>query len=682
MKLTAERYFAAAPPAQIGQKLWGKYERLLSDGHRQEQQWAAAYEHCYGVENEAGMTWAVTRRGEMGELAALRVNRARMLMRARLALISGQEVKFRPKAKRGDAGAAYATTLSTVLVENAWQRGGMEELFAQWLDVGESFASACIFTEWDWSLGPDLLNLGNRLIRGGDVRLSVVPPWHIHYDEAASSWEDLNWWYVRVYRSKYELAAMYPRLLSGETGELAEEKILAQRADERMRSLTNHDSDAERVPLVYFVHRPTLVIPRGLMVPMLSGDCVLVPPTASFDLVGSRGPYDVGTTPLERYAPEPMTDTPNAWAPWWDTFGPQEVLDSADSSFATTMTTLSNPVIVAHKGDEKLESVAGAGFRVLPITPGNEFPKQMEMGALPPQGLEWKQDLKDDQKQLAGLNDIALGQPDTAQMNAEAFGILYSMAQQAASPYQRRFRRAASNVLTTWLKTLRKNVRGQRLLQLVGESEKSLVIDAQHWEPKELAPVELVEFEEGNPLEDTATGRVALLQFYAQLGILKTPEEVQQVVSTGRYEPVLKGNRDELLLLRAEYELLQRGEQPEVHPTQNHMLHYRENATVLHSLAALKTPQVRQAAEAHLQAHYHGYWGVPMMGDPMVLDRHRFLMGLGPPPMPMGAPGPSGAPAPGSDAPPPGGQPPALAPSNPEPQPGGPGAPQTPPLLQ
>jgi hypothetical protein len=51
---------------------------------------------------------------------------------------------------------------------------------------------------------------------------------------------------------------------------------------------------------------------RGLMVPMLSADCVLVPPTGSFDLIGERGPYDRDTTPLARYAPEPIVDSPTS----------------------------------------------------------------------------------------------------------------------------------------------------------------------------------------------------------------------------------------------------------------------------------------------------------------------------------------------------------------------------------
>lgn len=690
MKLTEERYFAATKdPAKLGQKLWGRYERLLAESHPHEQQWAAAYEHCYGVENEAGMTWAATRRGELGELAALRVNRARMLLRARLALISGQEVKFRPKAKRGDAGAAYATTLSTVLLENAWKRAGMEELFSQWLDVGESFSSSYLFTEWDRSLGPDVLNFGGRLIRAGDARVSVLPPWHVRYDRSHSCWEDVPWWFVEVYRNKYELAALYSKLLSGETGEEAEAKIVSSRADERLRAISSRESDSEVVPLVYFVHKPSLVIPNGLMVPMLSADCVLIPATGSFDLCGDSGPYEKGTVPLERYAPEPMPDTPDTWAPWWDTLAPQDILDGADTSFATTMTTMSNPVIVAHKGDEKLDLHVGNGFRVLPINTGNEFPKQMEMGALPPGALEWKQDLKDDQRQIAGLNDIALGQPDTAQMNAEAFGILYSMAQQQASPYQRRFRRAGSNALTTWLKTMRHNVRGKRLLQLVGDSEKNLLIDSDTWNAKELAPMDLVEFEEGNPLEDTATGRVALLQFYSSLGILKGYEEVQQVISTGRFEPALKGNRDELLLLRVEYEMLQRGQAPMVHRSQNDVLHYREHMCVMHSPTALRSPQVRMVTEEHAKAHYLQCWGVPMDGDQMVLMRHRFMMGLGPLPlagMPMdpamGDGAAQGPPDEGVGAP---GQPPALAPApgaeTPAPPDGAPPA-DTPPLLQ
>jgi hypothetical protein len=276
-------------------------------------------------------------------------------------------------------------------------------------------------------------------------------------------------------------------------------------------------------------------------------------------------------------------------------------------------------------------------------------------------------------------------------MNAEAFGILYSMAQQAASPYQRRYRRSMSNAVTAWLKTLRHNIKGDRMLQLVGDSEQNLLITSETFNAKQLEPFELVELEDGNPLEDTATGRVALLQLYSKLGILKSFEEVQQVVSTGRYEPALKGNRDELLLLRAEYELLQRGEQPAVHRSQNDVLHYREHMCVLHSPVALRDAAVRNATEAHAKAHYQQCWGVPMDGDPMVLQRHRFMMGLGPLPM-MGVPMDPNAPPPpdaAAQAPPPGGPesaPPAVAPATPEPTkeaPGGaPPGEASPPLLQ
>ena len=132
------------------------------------------------------------------------------------------------------------------------------------------------------------------------------------------------------------------------------------------------------------------------------------------------------------------------------------------------------------------------------------------------------------------------------------------------------------------------------------------------------------------------------------------------VLETGRLESATRATRDELLLLKTEYERLQEGVVPPVHHLHNHALHYKENAAVLYSPENLENPAVLQAVEAHLAEHYLQLYGVPregavdpmtgMMspGDPMRPIREAFLMGRAPDPTllppppgmpPMGGPG-------------------------------------------
>jgi hypothetical protein len=107
----------------------------------------------------------------------------------------------------------------------------------------------------------------------------------------------------------------------------------------------------------------------------------------------------------------------------------------------------------------------------------------------------------------------------------------------------------------------------------------------------------------GNPLQRTTAGRVQVAQDMLEKGMLKTPEEYLMVVETGRLEPLIENERNELLLIRAENEKIMQGENPPVMVTDNHPLHIKSHCAVTASPDMRSDPNVITAQTNHMQMH-------------------------------------------------------------------------------
>jgi hypothetical protein len=683
-------YFAAEDESLIGRALCGRLERLLvvnsSSVQDSRDKWVAAYNHYYGDDAAwGGITYGASRAGDQGELAAIRVNKARAYAKALQALVTGAKVTWRTRARTSDAGAAAAATLGNNILQELWTQRDLQRLFLRWVEVAIAFGSAYAFAPWDTTIGPPLAAMDDVLHMQGDVALNILPPWDVWRDPTLKNPESSNWAFVVTYQNRFDLAKQHKQLVNKPeaTPQEVEDAILCARVAEVMDpSRRCRDDDSELIPVWHFFHRRSPALPAGREVTFLSSDVVLT----NRALTSTYG--DIPLVPL--YADEKL-DTAEGWTSYWDGLGIQEVQDAIQTSLATNVTTLGNPTVFTEVGtDIPSGDELGRGFRVVTIPKGAAPPQTLELSKLPPQVLEYVEQLDASHKQLLGLNDVALGQPQSAQMNAQAFAVLAAMAVQQASPFQSAAFTALSKLGTSVLKTLGKNVTTERMVRVTGKSSQALY-SVQRYSGESLSPIDGAEVTIGNPMEQTPAGRMQLLEILRNIdGVIQTSEQVYQVMETGRLEPQFRQARDEQNLIQAEYELLQQGKNPTVHSTQNHLLHYRENAAVLLNPDVLGNPRVVAAVQQHLDAHYLEYFGVapggdPVMGappDPLRLQRQRFLLGQGPEPMPMappgmpGAPGAPGAPMDGAAAPPPEpgspfapGGPEALGPPSPPPLP-------------
>lgn len=663
--LLRDKYFAAARDLELGEKLWSRFVSLSNRVHPMDDLWEAAYAHYYGDDNAAGRTWGMTRRGQQGELAAIRINRARRNSKARQALILAGIVKPKARASNQDAEAAYATMLAELLAEYDYRKGGLDSLWAEWVEYSEVFGDAYTFTRWVPWAGETVGVDGGQLVREGDTVTHLLPPWLHEYDESYPTSGESPWEYVVTYEPKPELVLNYSQLLDGRKGDQVADAIWGAQGDKRLQRLYGVN-EHETAAVVNFIHYPSTALPLGLFVRMLDGDTVL----ERRPYIGEGGDYDE-TSPraIQRLKADGMAGQPHAWAPFFNILAAQELGDSLLTTHATLLTTYTDPIYaVPQGGDNDPEKLATGPGRKWMTPPGAGKPELIERPEVKESAMKFDELIAGEMERDMALNDAVTGQSEGADKNAQAEALRASQAVQQVAPAARGARRALGTLQELRVKTLRKNAQGERLLRIVGSSKKHLLLNAKTFNANQLKAFEGFEYEDSNPMEATPQGRWAIVQLYQQLQLLRSVEDVDTAIATGRLEPVVDPVRDENLLIMAENDAIRRGENPPVYVTQNNILHMRKHMSVTMTPAALQDEKLLAAWQAHTDVHYAQEFGLPpgtpATQDPLYQQRWKYIMGLGPDPLAQPPAGPGVANP--SAAPPGGAPPPEMLPNGPD----------------
>src|SRR5690606_19364188 len=119
----------------------------------------------------------------------------------------------------------------------------------------------------------------------------------------------------------------------------------------------------------------------------------------------------------------------------------------------------------------------------------------------------------------------------------------------------------------------------------------------------DLSQVNRVTVDMANPLTRTTAGKVNLAETLLQNGMVDSPDQYIQVLTTGRLEPSIEGKQAQLLLIRQENEDIASGKGAVALVTDNHALHILEHAVVGSSTDARRDPNIMANLTAHMQEH-------------------------------------------------------------------------------
>jgi hypothetical protein len=616
-----------------------------------------AYRARYGV-GVSGYTNELTKGGAQGELVKVSIGHFRNLSEHRVTLATQQKPAWQPVATNSDyESVAQASVISGVLDYYYRERRISRYLVQALRDIhwgGEGF----VFGGWDARKGETIAAdpESGEEVKEGDLFFTNPNALDVVRDPHAESWGSLPWKMVRVWESKWNLAARYPEHAESITG--------FTKDDFGSRIRSDGVSESDEVPVWHFFHEKSDAIPSGRYVILAGKDTVL------FD-----GPMPYRHIPLFRLVEDELEGTPFGYTAMFDVLGPQEAYDKLTSAILTQQMAHAVRKIVGVKGSGLNYKQLSQGLAYVEVNSMDQKPQTLDFAEVSPQVFQFRDALAGEMQTIASVNDVVRGVV-SENIKSGAHAALYdATALRAANALQEAFYQGAEDVGTFVLHSLTDfGGDSERTARIAGESNRGQVMK---FTSGTLAGYERVTVEATNHTGKTATGKQAMADALLEKGALGQGEAAGHryvsFVKTGNLEQLTESPQANAQRLKRDREMLSRGEQPTPVITDPHWVDIPEYLTVLASPEARENPKVVEAVLGVVQAKLE-MWRTM---DPDLL----MLLGGQPAPSTqmMPPPGPGGDMTP----PPAPGGPPSPTDSVPPPEPSGvPGGPSLPSLPQ
>lgn len=663
--MAESKYWAASPADEIGDEIKSKVASAgtASLSRNVTDRYSRAYQYYFGIDpSGVHATSQILRAGEQGELAAIRVNHTRALVNTLLNLIVGPKLIWQPKATNADAESLRECDLAAAVLEYYWREKHVSGYAQRAVEEALVFSEGFVLAEWNPDAGEDAgvvvpedeaappidpaappapaASLWDKAktAKSGDLEFINVSSWQVVRDSHATSWERCKWAIVQDWANRFDLAAEYP--------EKAEEILNAPNAVERESGTRSPDvwakEETDDIPILKLFHRPTSALPGGRYVLALADGTVL------------EDKSELKRWPLVRVSAGELIGSPYGYTSFWDILGIQELMDSLNTAVASNQSTFAGQLVAMEMGSEvPLDDLAG-GMKGIYYPQGGKPPEAVNLTKSPPEVFAYLDSLKKQQELVLGLNSVVRGETPSGEMSGSALALLQSQALQQSSVVQSNYVRMVEALGSLVIDLISDHADYPQKLAIAGKAS-AILMPEEEISKESFKRIRRVHVEIGNPLAQTPAGRSEMAKDLMTLGLVRTPEQYIEVLSSGRLEPLTQGLHHELLLIRSENEQMVNGESPPVAALDNHKLHAQEHKCVL------ANPQVRKDAVKmrnilmHIQEHLVQF----QVTDPFLLD----LVGIAPPMpmlgpdgMPVGGPGPAGGPPGGPEGVPPGPQ--------------------------
>lgn len=637
--MTTERddvYWATAPirdlPEVVRERSRAYWQRLDQSGRLD--LWRRLERVFYGYDSEGGWgnSASVTFGGDDGENVMVRVNEFRSIVRAIAALVTSERPAFVAQALSSDGASLDAAPLCEGIVTSYYETRGLEDVAQDTARVVCLLGEGFTHMRWDAFAGR-VVEMGERprykngepLTRTEEVQreeidpttgmtalvtetveVPDVEPWpEREGDIVAESLTPLQvvrdvddpgplrWAMVAHTANVWDLAARYPEL---------REKILDERGalmwPRRVWQTTvdakpPEDLSKDLVTVWYVYHVACDAVPEGRY-SLVCGNVVL------FD-----GPCPLRTLPVLSLIPEREHDTSSGDAPVADLLCLQEVYDMSWSALLTPIDALGVQNVAVPEGQDIDVEQLSRGLQLLKYQPMPQMPN----GGAPtpllllrtPEEL-WKliELIPQVMQRISGINSVTRGAPDSNIKAGNYAALISAQAQQYHGPLARGVLRHHEQIGTCILETLRTYATTTRIAEIGGHARKTAV---KEFKASDLS-IERVSLDMTNPLTRQIAGRMEIGQMLLSSGLVQSPEQFLQFLSSGRIDPMYESQASELTLIKRENEALADGRPVRALLTDRHDLHIAEHKAVTADPELRESrPDVMDAVLAHLMEH-------------------------------------------------------------------------------
>lgn len=389
------------------------------------------------------------------------------------------------------------------------------------------------------------------------------------------------------------------------------------------------------IPLYTFHHKKTAALPNGRTTLFLDSD------TCLFD-----GALPYKRVPVDRVSADDQIDSAFAYSISMDLLPIQKVYNALCSAVCTNQAAFGVQNILIPREAAISLSQLTEGLNAIyydPLVTNGAKPEALNLLMNKAEVFQWIEYLEKKMAQISGVNDTIQGQPEANLKSGTALAFVASQALTFISPLSRSYHNLISDTWTGILDILKEYATTPRMILISGIANKA---EAKQFSNTDLAPIDRIIVEDGNPLTQTLAGRIQVAQDLVQAG-LATKEEYLNVLLTGQLEPVYQYDNAQVMRIKEENETLQKGQPVKAMSSDNHPLDIREHLVLLNSPEVRNDPDPNNPIKLAVTQHILEHLNMWSSADP------RLLMALGIQPAP---PPPMMAPPPGTVPPPPPGQ--------------------------
>lgn len=607
-------YWANASQTEIGAKAAERiktfYDWMTSSGLLRVIRKSVAMSAGAAVDSGAA-SWEIREAGEQGEFKLSSENHYSAIGEHKHALTTISRPAITCEAANSDTKSIEQADLGNGLIEDHLTDRGAEALLKQANQKAIYQGEGFIYGVWDAlagdELGPDPEGLkaameaeaaGQKpqpvsILYAGEPEFHVLGPLDVVRDPYSPSFDKCPWVIVRLWQSKWELAARYPEFaqrLAGLT--FAPEKSTSVRLEFGRQKGGADDTDL--IPVWTLLHKRTKAMPDGRIVIFASDDVVLM-----------NGPLPFKELPLHRERPQDIEGTPFGWSSLFNLLGPQDIVNAVDTAIVSNeMGRGIGNLLVPDEADISVEALSASMTEIK--YKGAQKPEPLEWPETPKEFFGYKQSKVDAMANLAGTNPVAMGTPN-ADVGKDGSGAKMALFEATAARNNSSLEGSHVELIRGWAEMVLDMYRTfggstERKVKIAGKSRGYLV---KAFTSDDLQDIERVKVEIANPILRTPTGKLELAKEMVSLGVIEKgrADKFLHIVKEGTADPFYEAAEAELLLIRGENEALMDGSAEHIALiTDNHIKHLREHKSLMDNPSLRQPTPENQMVQARILA--------------------------------------------------------------------------------
>lgn len=505
---------------------------------------------------------SVSRGGTEGELLNLPINEFRNIVDHVVGLSTQDKLAFEPQPINNDYTTAAQVTLAKGILNDYAKNKGMDPVCDHTALNTYLFGEGSCVKLWNENLGDlKLVDLENqKIIRKGDIQFLEVNPTNLIRDVHVQQFKDNQWFIVRVFVNKFDLAAQYPK----KAKPICEKAISTDWDNTRITATRGEKSDL--IPLFLAFHKKTSAVPFGRQIFYLDSDTWL-----------EDSHLEYREFPVYTNMPAPVESLNHGYTAAFDLLPLQQILDIVDGGCATNLSNfLVSNILVPDGCNLGVVDLIGS-MNLLKYQAAAGKPEALNLVEFPPEAQPFRAFIVQRMEVLAGINSTNRGQADEKITSGTMAALYASQALHFNSKFQKSFSLFCGDLATGILHDLQDHPDDQRTGLVAGKGNRAYM---KEFYGSDVNMIDRVVVQVGSPFAQTDAGKIQMAQDLLNSPSSLDPREYLEVVETGTLEPLTQGPHREMMFIKEENEQLMEGKPCKASIADDHPTHIKEHKMI------------------------------------------------------------------------------------------------------